>query len=67
MPKALSLISLVMAVVVVLFFLADAVMGILGMDKSAPMGGANLVMDFAFILAGGLLIFMSWATWRELQ
>jgi hypothetical protein len=67
MPKALSLISLVIAAVVVLFFLADAVMGILGMEKSAPMGGASLVMDFAFILAGSLLIFMSWSTWRELQ
>lgn len=67
MPKALSLISLVIAVVIVVLFLTDAVMGMAGMSTSAPLGSASLMMDLAFVTAGALLIFMSWATWRELQ
>jgi hypothetical protein len=37
------------------------------MSASAPLGSASLMMDLAFVLAGAMLIFMSWATWRELQ
>jgi len=67
MPKALSLISLVLAVVIVVLFLTDAVMTLLGMQQSAPLRGANLVMDITFVIAGGILIFMSWSTFRELR
>lgn len=67
MPKALSLISLVLAVVIVVLFLTDAAMGLFGMEKSAPLGGASLLMDIVFVIAGGILIFMSWSTFRELQ
>lgn len=67
MPKALSLISLVLAVVIVVLFLTDAVMGLLGMEQSAPLRGASLLMDLTFVIAGGVLIFMSWVTFRELQ
>jgi hypothetical protein len=67
MPKALSLISLVLAVVIVVLFLTDAVMGFVGMEQSAPLRGASLLMDITFVIAGGILIFMSWATWRELR
>lgn len=67
MPKALSLISLVLAVVIVVLFLTDAVMGLLGMEQSAPLRAASLLMDFMFVVAGGVLIFMSWSTFRELR
>jgi hypothetical protein len=67
MPKALSLISLVIAVIIVVLFLTDAAMGMLGMQTSAPLRGASLLMDLVFILAGAALIFMSWSTWRELR
>lgn len=67
MPKALSLISLVIAVIIVVLFLTDAAMGMLGMQTSAPLRGASLLMDLIFILAGAALIFMSWSTWRELR
>ncbi len=67
MPKALSLISLVLAVVIVVLFLTDAAMGMLGMEQSAPLRAANLLMDLTFVVAGAILILMSWATWRELR
>ncbi len=67
MPKALSLISLVLAVVIVVLFLTDAAMGLLGMGQSAPLRGASLMMDIVFVIAGGILIFMSWSTFRELR
>jgi hypothetical protein len=67
MPKALSLISLVLAVVIVVLFLTDAAMGLFGMEKSAPLGAASLMMDLAFAVSGGVLIFMSWSTFKELR
>ena len=65
MPKALCLTSLVVAVIIVVLFLADAVMGFMGMESVAPLRSANLMMDITFIVTGAILAFMSWATWRE--
>ncbi len=67
MPKALSLTSLVLAVIIVVVFLADAVMGMTGMEDVAPLRSASLLMDFLFIIAGVVLILMSWNTFRELR
>jgi len=65
MPKALCLTSLVVAVIIVVLFLADAVMGIMGMATMAPLRGANLLMDITFILTGSALATMSYITWRD--
>jgi hypothetical protein len=65
MPKALCLTSLVVAVIIVVLFLADAVMGFMGMEAMAPLRSANKLMDFAFIILGLLLAYMSFVTWRE--
>ncbi len=65
MPKALCLTSLVVAVIIVVLFLADAVMGFLGMEAVAPLRSASLMMDITFILCGSLLAYMSFVTWRE--
>jgi hypothetical protein len=65
MPKALCLTSLVVAVIIVVLFLADAVMGLLGMETIAPLRGASLLMDITFIITGSALAFMSYATFRE--
>jgi hypothetical protein len=40
-------------------------MGMLGMAEMAPLRGANLMMDIAFLLLGAAMIYMSWATYRE--
>ncbi len=65
MPKALCLTSLVVAVIIVVLFLADAVMGFMGMAPNAPLRSASLMMDITFIITGSILAFMSWSTWRE--
>jgi len=65
MPKALCLISLVASILVVVLFLADAAMGFLGMEDMAPLRSASKMMDLVFVIAGSVLIFMSWATYRE--
>ena len=49
MPKALCLISLVASILIVVLFLADAAMGMLGMEQIAPLRAANLTMDIAFV------------------
>ena len=65
MPKALCLISLVASILVVVLFLADAVMGLLSMQDIAPLRGANMMMDIAFVILAAIMIFMSWKTFRE--
>jgi len=65
MPKALCLTSLVVAVIIVVLFLADAVMGIMGMATMAPLRSASMMMDITFIVTGTILAYMSFATWRE--
>lgn len=65
MPKALCLISLVASILIVVLFFADAAMGMLGMGAVAPLGSANLIMDIVFVILGGAMIYMSWATYRE--
>ena len=65
MPKALCLTSLVVAVIIVVLFLADAVMGLMGMANMAPLRSANMMMDITFIVTGTILAYMSFATWRE--
>lgn len=65
MPKALCLISLVASILVVVLFLADAVMGMAGMGDIAPLRSASLTMDIVFLVLGSVLIFMSWTTFKE--
>ncbi|TWU20118.1 hypothetical protein Pla52o_46320 [Novipirellula galeiformis] len=65
MPKALCLISLVASILILVLFLADAVMGLIGMHEVAPLRSASMLMDFTFIVIGGIMIYLSWTTYRE--
>lgn len=65
MPKALCLISLVASILIVGIFLIDAVMGLSGVPNFAPFGYASAMMDYVFIALGGVLIYLSWSTYRE--
>jgi len=65
MPKALCLISLVASILIVVLFFEDAVTGMLGMNGLAIFGGARILMDIVFGAVAGLLIYMSWTTYRE--
>ena len=65
MPKALCLTSLVVSILVVVLFLEDALMRLIGMNGLAIFGGANLLMDLVYTLIGAGMIYMSWTTFRE--
>lgn len=65
MPKALCLISLVTSILIVVLFLADAALGMAGQGAIAPLGYAKPLMNIAFIILGGAMIYMSWSTYRE--
>lgn len=65
MPKALCLISLVASILILALFLADAAMGMFGMADVAPLRSANLTMDIAFVILGGIMTYLSWSTYRE--
>ena len=65
MPKALCLISLVVSILLVVLFLADMVLGLAGQVSIAPLKYASPLMDITFVILGGIMIFMSWTTYRE--
>lgn len=65
MPKALCLTSLVVAILVVVLFLADLLLGVAGMQEMAPLRGASLLMDVVFVTVGGVVAYMSWLTYRQ--
>ncbi len=65
MPKALCLSSLAIAILVVVLFLIDVVLRMAGMPAAAPLRGASLMMDLAFIIVGIAVAVMSWLTFRE--
>lgn len=65
MPKALCLISLVVSILVIVLFLADAIIGFAGRNDLAPLGAASMLMDIAFIIFGGAMLWMSYSTYRE--
>ena len=65
MPKALCLISLVASILIVVLFLADLAMGMLGMTEIAPLRYASPLMDMTFMFLGGVMIYLSWSTYRE--
>ena len=64
MPKALCLISLVASILIVVLFLADAALGIAGVEI-APLGYAKPMMNIVFIILGAAMIYLSWTTYRE--
>lgn len=65
MPKALCLISLVASILIVVLFLADAGMGMLGQEAIAPLRYASATMDIVFLILGSVMIYLSWTTYRE--
>ena len=65
MPKALCLISLVASILIVVLFLFDLAMGMMGMTDIAPLKTASKMMDITFIVMGAIMIYLSWSTYRE--
>lgn len=58
MPKALCITGMAISAIVLLMFGLDLVAGF-------PFGGANTVMDIAFLVCAAALGYLGWATFRE--
>ena len=59
MPKALTLVGMVIAVLLVLLF---------GLDLAVPallFGRVSPIMDIGFLFCGIILALLSWTTYRE--
>ena len=65
MPKALCLVGMGIAILVLLIFLIDLVFSMSGMLNMAPFRGASLMMNIIFIIASAALAWTSWVTFRE--
>lgn len=58
MPKIMTIIGIILSSLMVLVFTIDLVIGF-------PFLKADMMMDITFIICGGVLGFLSWATMRE--
>jgi len=58
MPKALCIVGMVVALLLVIVFGLDLGLGI-------PFGGASKVMSIGFIVCALILAYLSWSTFRE--
>lgn len=65
MPKALCIFAMVISALVLLLFLADLILSLVGMNSLAPFYGAVWYLDLVFALAAGGLGYLSWLTFRE--
>lgn len=59
MPKALCIVGMVIAVLILALFLMDMVIGF-------PFSGASMFMDICFVAGAAGLGYMSWSAFREL-
>ncbi len=68
MPKILCIAAMVIAILVLVLFLSDLVLGLAGLEF-APFKGATgamrMVMDGVFAVGGGILGFLAWKTFKE--
>ncbi len=58
MPKALCIFGAVVAVLLLLVFGLDLALKV-------PFGRASTMLDIGFVVSGGILGYLSWATLRE--
>jgi hypothetical protein len=58
MPKALCILGMVVAALVVLVFLLDLALGV-------PFYGVSKLLDIVFVICGAILGYLSWATMKE--
>jgi hypothetical protein len=56
---------MVIAALVLLLFLADLLLNLIGQKALAPFYGAVWYFDLVFVIAAGVLGFLSWLTFKE--
>ena len=65
MQKGLCITALTISVIVFAIFLADLVLGLLGMQQIAPFKYANMIMDIVFVVCSLAVGFLAWQTYKE--
>ncbi len=60
MPKVLTIVGMVIAVLILLLFLVDLAIGF-------PFHRAYWLMDALFVVCAGILGYLSWSTFAEIQ
>ena len=63
--KGLCYVALTISVIVLIFFLLDLVLGLAGMEQTAPFKFASLITDIVFIVSSLILGMLSFLTLRE--
>jgi hypothetical protein len=58
MPKALTILGMIVAILLLIVFALDLAVGI-------PFSKASQTMDIVFVICALLLAYLSWATLRE--
>jgi hypothetical protein len=64
--KALCITGMVIAGLVVIFFLLDFVLGLIGLTGLAPFQFSSPLMDVTFVILAAGLGFLSWTVWKEI-
>ena len=65
MQKGLCIAALTISVIVFVLFLADLILGLLGMNEVAPFKYADMTIDIVFSVCSLALALMSWFTFKE--
>jgi len=63
--KGLCIAALSIAVIVLILFLADMILGLFGLFRLAPFKYSSLTMDIVFSICSGILAYMSWVTFKQ--
>ena len=58
MPKALSIVGMLIAVLILLVFILDLAIGL-------PFAKASTAMDVGMIIGAAMLLYLGWAAYRE--
>lgn len=66
MQKGLCITALSISALVLLLFLADILMGLLGMQGMAPYKAFSMVGDGVFIVVAAIIGWQSWSIFRKL-
>ncbi len=65
MQKGLCITAITIAVIVFAVFLADLILGLLGMVEFAPFKFANMIIDIVFVICALGVGVLSWYTYKE--
>ncbi len=65
MQKGLCITALTISLIVFAIFLADLLLGLLGMQQLAPFKFANWILDTVFVVCALCVGWLSWLTYKE--